>query len=184
MLATAPTTAAQALIGVAGAQGWYHNGVPNAITGQPELDKSYVAPAWNELQNGTLSTGTPAVPVPANSNAVVTYTCLLYTSWYASDTGYFNVYPYYASPTQWLADYVLGAALQTAYLIETASGQTQTNDATGEVYAVAPSPVTSDLKQQLQDDIRDQITIESTAAQNQDNPTVVTGCLLYTSRCV
>ena len=95
--------------------------------------------------------------------------------WYASDTGYFNVYPYYASPTQWLADYVLGAALQTAYLIETASGQTQTNDATGEVYAVAPSPVTSDLKQQLQDDIRDQITIESTAAQNQDNPTVVTG---------
>jgi len=74
VLATAPTTAAQALIGVAGAQGWYHNGVPNAITGQPELDKSYVAPAWNELQNGTLSTGTPAVPVPANSNAVVTYT--------------------------------------------------------------------------------------------------------------
>lgn len=71
VLNTAPTPATQNLIGVAGASGWYHNGVPDAATGMPQLDQNFVSSGWCQYANGTYANG--VCTNASNQNLIATY---------------------------------------------------------------------------------------------------------------
>jgi hypothetical protein len=85
--------------------------------------------------------------------------------WYGYYGGYFTPYPVYASPSLWLTDYMMAQTLQAAY-------QAQADQlANAQAY---PAPLTPDVKQQIADEVRSQITLENAeaaaGAQTAPNP--------------
>lgn len=109
--------------------------------------------------------------------------------WYRGESAYFVVAPVYPSAAVWLTDYVLGATLQMAYTVQApppdSYGAQQdyveyverpdSPDAGDVAYAPAPTPITPDLKDALADQVQQQVSNESAAAQNPDDAPDLTG---------
>jgi hypothetical protein len=76
--------------------------------------------------------------------------------WYGYYGGYFTPYPVYASLSLWLTDYLVAETLQAAYqerAAELVNAQTHF------------TPMTSDVKQQIADEVRRQIALETAEAR-------------------
>jgi hypothetical protein len=72
--------------------------------------------------------------------------------WYGYYAGYFTPYPVYASPSLWLTDYLMAQTLQAAYLERSAElANAQANW----------TPMTPEVKQQIAEEVRRQITLEN-----------------------
>jgi len=93
--------------------------------------------------------------------------------WFGYYSGYFAPYPSYASPNLWLTDYLLAASLQEAYQ--------EKLDAAAAAAASAPAPppaaatggqviLTSDVKQLIAEEIRQQLAAESSESQAAQAP--------------
>jgi hypothetical protein len=81
--------------------------------------------------------------------------------WYGYYGGYFTPYPAYASPSLWLTDYMMAQTLQAAY-------QAQADQlANAQAYS---APLTPDVKQQIADEVRGQITLENVEASAEALP--------------
>jgi hypothetical protein len=76
--------------------------------------------------------------------------------WYGYYGVYFTPYPVYASPSLWLTDYLMSQTLQAAYLEHAA----ELSNA-----QASYTPITPDIKQQIADEVRRQITLESSEAR-------------------
>jgi hypothetical protein len=90
------------------------------------------------------------------------------TPWFGFYGGWFTPYPYYASPSLWLTDYLIAQTLQDAYQARldaaaAASVQPQNYSAT---------PLTPEVKQAIADEVRRQIDLEKGGVQSntQDGP--------------
>ncbi len=83
--------------------------------------------------------------------------------WYGYYGGYFTPYPVYASPSLWLADYMIAATLEAAYQERMASRM-----ASGNMYQDAgqSAPMSPEVKQAIADEVRRQIDLERTAGQD------------------
>jgi hypothetical protein len=80
--------------------------------------------------------------------------------WYGYYGGYFSPYPAYAGPAFWLTDYLVSQQLQAAY----AANQ----EANLQAAAIAPGGqpmLTPEVKQQIADEVRAQISLENSEAQ-------------------
>jgi hypothetical protein len=88
--------------------------------------------------------------------------------WYGYYGGYFAPYPVYPSASYWLTDYMLSQDLQSAYAAHQEAGETDGAPSA----ASAPPELTPDVKQQIADEVRDQLALENQeatqAAQHQD----------------
>ena len=80
--------------------------------------------------------------------------------WFGFYGGYFRPYPVYSSAALWLTDYMIAANLQAAYTAHQEAGE-----ANGDPSAFGAAPLTPDVKQQIADEVRDQLTLESQEAQ-------------------
>ncbi len=69
--------------------------------------------------------------------------------WYAAYGGVFTPYPAYASFNSWMTDYVISSNLQQAYDAGRADGENANQE--------PPPPITSDMKQQLSNQIEDDL---------------------------
>ena len=91
--------------------------------------------------------------------------------WYGYYGGYFQPYPMYPSAAYWLTDYMISSDLQTAYAAHQEAGEMDgAPSAAGE-----PPEMTPDVKQQIADEVRNQLALENQEAgqnaQQQDlNP--------------
>ena len=88
--------------------------------------------------------------------------------WFGYYGGYFQPYPVYPSAAFWLTDYIISQDLQAAYAAHQEAGE---ND--GTPVANAGQPVlTPEVKQEIADEVRDQLALENQEAgqnaQNQD----------------
>ncbi|MBZ5622085.1 MAG: hypothetical protein LAQ69_25655 [Acidobacteriia bacterium] len=80
--------------------------------------------------------------------------------WFGFYGGWFTPYPYYASPSLWLTDYLIARTLEDAYqarLDAAASVQAQNYSAT---------PLTPDVKQAIADEVHRQLDQEKAEQQN------------------
>jgi len=81
--------------------------------------------------------------------------------WYGYYGYYFQPYPMYPSAAYWLTDYMISADLQTAYAAHQEAGE-----ADGAPPAEAgPPELTPDVKQQIADEVRNQLALENQEAQ-------------------
>lgn len=111
------------------------------------------------------------------------------SSWYSYEHGYFPLYPVYASPAAWLTDYYLGTLIETSYLAQatantavaavaqqqraaTATGNTDSDSA-----LPAGSTITPALKQQLTEEVEQQLPREEAAAATSRDPGILVGLL-------
>jgi hypothetical protein len=88
--------------------------------------------------------------------------------WYGYYGGYFAPYPVYPSASSWLTDYLISQDLQAAYAAHQEAGEVDgTSSAAG-----GPPELTPDVKQQIADEVRNQLALENQEAgqnaQNQD----------------
>ena len=79
--------------------------------------------------------------------------------WFGFYGGYFTPYPVYASPALWLTDYMVAASLQEAYQARVES------QAPAEPLSNA-APLTPETKALIAEEVRRQIALENTEAQN------------------
>jgi hypothetical protein len=88
--------------------------------------------------------------------------------WYGYYGGYFAPYPVYPSASYWLTDYVISQDLQAAYAAHQEAGEVD-----GAPSAAGGAPeLTPDVKQQIADEVRNQLALENAeatqTAQHQD----------------
>ncbi len=88
--------------------------------------------------------------------------------WYGYYGGYFQPYPVYPSAAFWLTDYIISQDLQAAYAAHQEAGE---NDGTPVAQGGQPA-LTPEVKQEIADEVRDQLALENQEAgqnaQNQD----------------
>jgi len=88
--------------------------------------------------------------------------------WYGYYGGYFQPYAVYPSASAWLTDYMISQDLQTAYAAHQDAGEM---DGSAAPAGGAPE-LTPDVKQQIADEVRSQLALESSeatqSAQHQD----------------
>ena len=78
--------------------------------------------------------------------------------WYASYGYFFQPYPVYPSAAFWLTDYLISQDLQAAYAAQQEGGEAGV-DPNG------AAPLTPDVKQQIADEVRNQLALENQEAQ-------------------
>jgi hypothetical protein len=78
--------------------------------------------------------------------------------WFGYYGFYFSPYPVYPSAAFWLTDYLISADLQAAYAAQQQGGEA------GVVQAGA-APLTPEVKQQIADEVRNQLALENQEAQ-------------------
>ena len=81
--------------------------------------------------------------------------------WYGFYGGYFSPYPSYSSAAFWLTDYVISQDLQAAYAAHKEAGE---NDGTP-VAAGGPPALTPEVKQLVADEVKNQLALENSEAQ-------------------
>jgi hypothetical protein len=88
--------------------------------------------------------------------------------WYGYYGGYFQPYAVYPGASYWLTDYIISQDLQAAYAAHQEAGEVDGAQAT----AGGPPELTPDVKQQIADEVRNQLALENQeatlAAQHQD----------------
>jgi len=82
--------------------------------------------------------------------------------WFGWYSYYFAPYPYYLDASMWLTDYVISQRLQNAYDAGYYAGQQGYAPSAVSSYA----PLTPELKQAIDDEVRAQLEAESSAAAN------------------
>jgi hypothetical protein len=98
------------------------------------------------------------------------------TPWYGFYGGYFTPYPVYPAPAFWLTDYVIAANIQAGYQANVAAnqqvpgGQPDQNQPDYGQQAGVQTPLSPDVKQQITDEVKQQLEAEQQAAQNPQNP--------------
>jgi hypothetical protein len=81
--------------------------------------------------------------------------------WFGYYGGYFAAYPVYPSASYWLTDYMISQDLQAAYAAHLEAGEVD-----GAPYAAGGTPeLTPDVKQQIADEVRNQLALENQEAQ-------------------
>ena len=81
--------------------------------------------------------------------------------WYGFYGGYFAPYPVYPSASYWLTDYIISQDLQAAYAAHQEAGEVD-----GAQLAPGGAPeLTPDVKQQIADEVRNQLALENAEAQ-------------------
>jgi len=88
--------------------------------------------------------------------------------WYGYYSGYFTPYPVYPSASAWLTDYMISQDLQTAYAAHQEAGEID-----GSAAPAGGTPaLTPEVKQQIADEVKGQLALESSeatqTAQHQD----------------
>jgi hypothetical protein len=88
--------------------------------------------------------------------------------WYGFYGAYFQPYPVYPSAAFWLTDYIISQDLQAAYAAHVEAGEVD-----GAAAAAGGTPeLTPDVKQQIADEVKNQLALENQeagqTAQNQD----------------
>jgi len=81
--------------------------------------------------------------------------------WYGFYGGYFTPYPVYASAAFWLTDYVISQDLAAAYAAHQEAGET---DGT-QIAAGAPPMLSPEVKQEIADEVKNQLALENAEAQ-------------------
>jgi hypothetical protein len=82
-------------------------------------------------------------------------------AWFGYYGGYFQPYPSYPSASYWLTDYLISQDLQTAYAAHQEAGEVN-----GAAMASGGLPeLTPDVKQQVADEVRNQLALENQEAQ-------------------
>ena len=81
--------------------------------------------------------------------------------WYGYYGSYFQPYPVYPSAAYWLTDYMISSDLQTAYAAHQEAGEVDG----GPPSAGGPPELTPDVKQQIADEVRNQLALENQEAQ-------------------
>jgi hypothetical protein len=88
--------------------------------------------------------------------------------WFAYYGGYFQPYPVYPSASYWLTDYMISQDMQTAYAAHQEAGEVDGAPSA----AGAPPELTPEVKQQIADEVRNQLALENMeatqTAQHQD----------------
>jgi hypothetical protein len=88
--------------------------------------------------------------------------------WYGFYGGYFAPYPVYPSAAFWLTDYIISQDLQAAYAAHQEAGEVDGAPSA----AGSPPALTPDVKQQIADEVRNQLALEADeankTAQHQD----------------
>jgi hypothetical protein len=84
--------------------------------------------------------------------------------WYARYNYYFSPYPSYPSAAYWLTDYIVAQQLQAAYNAQVEAGVNYG----GGVAGGGQPLLTSDVKQMIADEVRNQLALEGQQAQQQD----------------
>ncbi len=83
--------------------------------------------------------------------------------WYGYYGGFFPPYPVYPSAAFWLTDYIISQDLQAAYAAHQEAGEVDGAPSA----AGGPPELTPEVKQQIADEVRDQLALENQeAAQN------------------
>jgi hypothetical protein len=81
--------------------------------------------------------------------------------WYGYYGGYFQPYPVYPSASYWLTDYIISQDLQAAYAAHQEAGEVD-----GAASAAGgPPAMTPDVKQQIADEVKNQLALENAEAQ-------------------
>ena len=81
--------------------------------------------------------------------------------WYGYYGGYFQPYPTYPSAAYWLTDYIIANDLQAAY-----ANQQQVDGGPGGMpEAGGPAELSPEIKQQIADEVRNQLALEGQEAQ-------------------
>ena len=100
--------------------------------------------------------------------------------WYGYYGSYFTPYPMYATPSLWLTDYMISDRSGEMRIQAQQEGQTQGMD---QQAAAGIAPLTPEVKQMIADEVKDQIALENSEAQqnakNQEpdpRPAVSPGC--------
>jgi hypothetical protein len=81
--------------------------------------------------------------------------------WYGYYGYYFQPYPMYPSAAYWLTDYMISSDLQTAYAAHQEAGEADGAPPS----AGGPPELTPDVKQQIADEVRNQLALENQEAQ-------------------
>ncbi len=81
--------------------------------------------------------------------------------WYGYYGGYFSPYPSYPSASYWLTDYMISQDLQAAYAAHQEAGEIDG----APMAAGGPVELTPDVKQQIADEVRNQLALENQEAQ-------------------
>jgi hypothetical protein len=92
--------------------------------------------------------------------------------WYGYYGAYFTPFPVYPSASFWLTDYLISNSLQAAYAANQAA---QANAAAAAAQAqggAAPAPLSPEVKQEIADEVKNQIAIENTEAKTAGNGAV------------
>ncbi|MGB8260928.1 MAG: hypothetical protein WCE75_11280 [Terracidiphilus sp.] len=79
--------------------------------------------------------------------------------WYDRFGFFFSPYPSYPSASYWLTDYMLAADMQAAYAAQQQAGVTMGDPSAG------AAPLSPEVKQQISDEVRSQLAVESQEAQ-------------------
>ena len=80
--------------------------------------------------------------------------------WFGFYGGYFTPYPVYASAAFWLTDYILSQDLAAAYAAHQEAGETDGS----QIAAGGPPLLSPDVKQQIADEVRNQLALENAEA--------------------
>jgi hypothetical protein len=102
------------------------------------------------------------------------------SSWYVGPSPYFAVYPSYPSSAFWLTDFLLGETLATAYQLhqdalldrkdkQELTDATAVDDDSNQaqwLHADVTTPVTSDLKDAIAEEVKQQLAYDNAAAAN------------------
>jgi hypothetical protein len=81
--------------------------------------------------------------------------------WFGFYGGYFAPYPVYPSAAFWLTDYIISQDLQAAYAAHLEAGEVDGAPSA----AGAPPALTPDVKQEIADEVRNQLALENSEAQ-------------------
>ncbi len=81
--------------------------------------------------------------------------------WYGYYGGYFAPYPVYPSAAFWLTDYMISQDLQADYAAHVEAGEVDG----APMAAGGPPELTPDVKQQIADEVRNQLALENSEAQ-------------------
>jgi len=79
--------------------------------------------------------------------------------WYGYFGYYFNPYPVYPSASLWLTDYLISTSLESAFAAHQEAGEVVGDPSNG------AAPLTPDVKQQIADEVRNQLALENQEAQ-------------------
>ena len=89
--------------------------------------------------------------------------------WYGYYGAYFTPFPVYPSASFWLTDYLISSSLEAAYAANQAAQAQAAAQAQG---GAAPAPLSPEVKQEIADEVKNQIAIENTEAKSVGNGAV------------